>query len=113
MFMVDREVQMTGRDITSASFSYDDQTGLPVVYFDLNDEGTQQWAMLTGNNIKKRLAMVLDSNVYSAPMIQSRITTGSCMISGLSSLRDAKLVSVMLPHPLPIPVKIVQVIQKQ
>jgi len=76
---------------------------------EMNSEGTADWARITGANINKKCAIVLDGVVYSAPVIKNKITGGRSMIEGMANLEEAKLLAIVLQSgALPAPLKIIQ-----
>lgn len=88
--------------VSSGNFGYE-------VALTLNDEGARKFARTTGANVGKRLAIVLDKRVYSAPVIQVKIIGGRATITGMSNLNEAKDLAVVLKAgALPTPVKIVE-----
>ena len=75
----------------------------------MNSEGTSKWARITGANIGKRIAIVLDGAVYSAPVVQSKIPSGNSVINGIESLEEAKDLEIVLKAgALPAPVRIIE-----
>jgi preprotein translocase subunit SecD len=75
----------------------------------MNSEGAREWARITGSNIGKRCAIVLDGVVYSAPKIESKIPNGSSRITGSANLDEAKLLEIVLKAgALPAPVDILE-----
>ena len=100
------EVYLTGKEIQSASVNRD-EFGQIAVGFELTLKGSQKFAKLTGENQGKRLAIVLDGRVMSAPTINARIF-GSGMISGNFTFEEAKDLSLILKSgSLPVPIQIV------
>ncbi|MBM3264641.1 MAG: protein translocase subunit SecD, partial [candidate division Zixibacteria bacterium] len=90
----------SGADISSV--------GVAAVGFKTTDDGARIFGQVTGNNIGKRLAIILDGRVFSAPTIQSRIPNGSGEITGINSLEDAKDLAIVLrAGALPAPMKII------
>lgn len=84
-----------------------DQFGRPIIAFKLNDEGGKKFGILTGDNIHRQLAIVLDQRVYSAPTIQSRIAGGSGIITGSFTDEEARdLALVLRAGALPAPLKV-------
>ena len=80
-----------------------------VVSMSMNGEGTQEWARLTGENIGKCIAIVLDGYVYSAPRVNTKIDKGSSEISGDFTIQEAKdLANVLNSGKVPAPAKIIQ-----
>ncbi len=108
-YSLKREPELTGDFIVDASQSFDPTTNAPVVNMTMNDEGSEKWARITGANIKKRIAIVLDDRVYSAPVVQTKITGGRSQISGSANVEEARLLEVILKAgALKAPVKIVE-----
>lgn len=85
-----------------------DSTGRPEISFTLNPEGTALFAKLTRDNINRRLAIVLDGELYSAPVIRSEISGGAGQISGRFETREAFELAAVLENPLPAPLRIVE-----
>ena len=75
------EPVLEGDVITSASTEYDNMQG-NVVNMRMSDKGSHQWANITGNNLGRAIAIVLDGKVYSAPRVNTRIEGGSSQITG-------------------------------
>ena len=75
------EPVLEGDVVTSASTEYDNMQG-NVVSMRMSDRGAHQWANITGNNIGRAIAIVLDGKVYSAPRVNNRIEGGSSQITG-------------------------------
>ena len=75
------EPVLEGDVVTSASTEYDNMQG-NVVSMRMSDRGAHQWANITGNNIGRAIAIVLDDKVYSAPRVNNRIEGGSSQITG-------------------------------
>jgi preprotein translocase subunit SecD len=72
-YMVRKAAAVSGRDLTNARPSVD-QNNLPAVSFTLSSEGARKFGVVTETNIGRRLAIIMDNRVTSAPTIQSRIT---------------------------------------
>jgi SecD/SecF fusion protein len=97
---------MSGKNVASA-FRSVDQLGRPVVIIEFNAEGRDKFGKLTEQNIGRRMAVVLDGEVYSAPVIRTAIY-GSCEISGGNmSITEAEELASVLKNPLENPVAIV------
>ena len=104
--VVKRRAEMSGKNVASA-FRSVDQLGRPVVIIEFNAEGRDKFGKLTEQNIGRRMAVVLDGEVYSAPVIRTAIY-GSCEISGGNmSITEAEELSSVLKNPLENPVSIV------
>ena len=82
--------------------------GQPLVQMEMNSAGSREWARITGANIKKRIAIVLDKKVHMAPVINSQIFGGSTVIEGLDSVEEAEDIAIVLrAGALPVPVTII------
>lgn len=104
-----REPELTGDVITNAVATYDPTTNEPVVSMTMNDDGSEKWATITGANLKKRISIVLDNQVYSAPVVQSKIVGGNSQITGMANAEEAKLLKIVLKAgALKAPVKIIE-----
>ncbi len=108
-FALKSEPELTGEVIIDAIATYDPTTNQPIVTMSMNAEGAEQWAKITGANIKKRIAIVLDNVVYSAPVVQQKIVGGNSQITGMSSPEEAKLLKIVLKAgALKAPVQIIE-----
>ena len=87
---------LDGSTLTDATVAFSQQGGSPVINFTLNSQGARIFADYTGANVGKRLAIVLDNKVYSAPSINERIGGGSGQISGSFTQEEARDVAVAL-----------------
>lgn len=97
-----------GEMITDARVAYD-QNSQPVVAFSLDSRGAQLFGDFSGNNIGKRMAIVLDGKVYSAPVIRERIGGGSGQISGNFTPQEASDLAIALRSgALSAPVQVVE-----
>lgn len=109
MYVVTRDPELTGEAITDAYPSFDPQTNKPMVLMQMNADGAETWANITAKSIKKRIAIVLDSAVYSAPVVQNKIAGGSSQITGSTDAKEANLLAVVLKAgALKAPVKIIE-----
>lgn len=96
-----------GSMISDARVAYD-QNGEPVVSFELDSNGAKRFGDFSGANIRKRMAIVLDGKIYSAPVIRERISS-SGQISGNFSVEEAKDLAITLRSgSLPIPLSVVE-----
>lgn len=96
---------LTGKNIKNAMVTRD-QFGRPEINFTLDSRGAQTFGQITRENIGHQLAIVLDGELYSAPVIQSAIETGSGVITGDFEVSDAFELANVLQNPLEAPVKI-------
>jgi preprotein translocase subunit SecD len=109
LFHIRKRTELSGKYLTDARPGFD-QWQKPVVNFTLTKEGGRIFAALTGANIKKPLAIVLDSRVESAPTIQSKIRDrGQITMGGSATFDNARDLAVVLrAGALPAPVKVIQ-----
>ena len=109
IYLVKKGPELTGGVITEAKATFGSQGVQPEVLMSMNTEGTSKWARITGANIGKRIAIVLDGVVYSAPVVQSKIPNGNSVINGIESLEEAKDLEIVLKAgALPAPVRITE-----
>lgn len=109
IFSLKREPELTGEVITNAQQSFDPTTNAPIVNMTMNDDGAERWARITGANVDKRIAIVLDERVYSAPVVRDRILGGRSQISGMANSEEARLLEVVLKAgALKAPVQIIE-----
>ena len=102
------QIELSGEVITSARVDFD-ELNLPEVTMVMNSEGSRTWARLTGANVNKNIAIVLDEVVYSYPTVINRIVGGRSSITGLDSREEAQdVVTVLMSGALPAPVDIVE-----
>lgn len=99
---------LEGDVITDAAQDFD-QAGRAEVTMAMNGTGARIWKNLTGANIGRRIAIVLDGYVYSAPVINGEIPGGRSSISGSFTVEEAKdLANVLKAGKLPAPTRIVE-----
>lgn len=90
-------VLLTGKDLKSARQSFAGQVGsTPVVEFELTPDGSKKFAQVTSANINKRLAIILDGDIKTAPNIKSAITNGKGVIEGIGDIEEAKQTALVL-----------------
>ncbi len=106
--LLDTTPLMTGVDITDARPNYGDR-GEIYVGLDFNNAGASDFERITGDNVNKRIAIVLDGTVFSAPVVNERITGGSASISGSASIQEAQDLAIILrAGALPAPVEVLE-----
>jgi SecD/SecF fusion protein len=102
------EAPLEGDVVTDARQTLD-QTSRPAVSMQMNAEGARKWRKLTAENIGRRIAVVLDDYVYTAPVVNGEIPTGQSEISGSFSLQEAQdLANILKSGSLPAPTQIVE-----
>jgi preprotein translocase subunit SecD len=108
-FLLKEKTLMTGEFIKDARVSLESGFGETHVSMEFTDVGAKLFEQITGSNVKKRLAIILDNNVYSAPVIQERIAGGRAQITGRFTTEEANdLALVLRSGSLPAPVKILE-----
>ena len=109
LYCLKKDAELTGKVIEDAKSNIDPQSNTPIVSMSMSTEGSADWARITGANINKRCAIVLDNVVYSAPVIRSKISGGNSQIEGMGSVQEAKLLEIVLKAgALPAPLKIAE-----
>lgn len=109
LYALKGEAELTGKVISNAQSNIDPTSNTPVVNMQMNDEGAADWARITGANVNKRIAIVLDNVVYSAPVVRGKITGGNSQIEGMANVQEAKLLEIVLKAgALPAPLKIIE-----
>ena len=107
-YLVKKRVMLTGDVLSDAKVSIG-QFNDPYVSITFDAKGGREFDRITGDNIKKRMAVVLDNTIYSAPVIQDRITGGRAQITGNFSMQEANDLAIVLrAGALPAPLKIIQ-----
>ena len=104
---VKKKAEMTGEYITRARVSRHPLTNEPEIEFEMNEKGAEIFGRVTQENLQKRLAIVLDGELISAPTIQSQIRSRG-QITGSYTLEEARQLASALENPLKTPVKIVE-----
>ncbi|MCR5463497.1 MAG: protein translocase subunit SecDF [Bacteroidales bacterium] len=104
------KAKLDGGVVTDARVVYDHGTnGEPSVSMSMNAEGANIWARMTGDNVGRQIAIVLDGMVYSYPNVNSAITGGNSSITGHFTPDEATdLVNVLKSGKLPAPATIIQ-----
>jgi SecD/SecF fusion protein len=109
MYLVNKEPELTGGVITDANANIDPNTSAPIVTMTMNSEGATEWARITGANVNKRIAIMLDGAIFSAPVVKGKIPGGRSQIEGMADLNEAKLLEIVLKAgALPAPVDIIE-----
>jgi preprotein translocase subunit SecD len=107
-YLVKKRVMLTGDVLSDARVSIG-QFNDPYVSITFDSKGGQEFERITAENVKKRMAVVLDSTIYSAPVIQERISGGRAQITGTFTMQEANDLAIVLrAGALPAPLKIVQ-----
>lgn len=108
-FLIKKEAVLTGDLLTDARVAIDSQFNEPYVSITFDSEGSRIFADVTAQNVNKRMAIILDGNVYSAPVIREKIGGGRAQISGSFTHETASDLAIVLrAGALPAPVNIIQ-----
>ena len=100
---------LDGKYISSANVNYNQMTGAPEVSMAMNSKGAIEWENITGENVGRQIAIVMDGQVYSYPNVQNKISGGNSSISGNFTQTDADdLANVLKSGKLSTPARIVQ-----
>ena len=106
---VSKRIILTGDNLIDANPKYDNINQEPIVAFTLNRLGSQRFGQTTSKNIGKRLAIILDNEAISAPVIRDAITGGQGTISGNFTFQSATDLSLLLRSgALPAPLSVVE-----
>jgi len=106
--LLKKEAELTGSGLKDAYVGIDNN-GLPEVRLEFNRKGAGKFAKITEANIEKRLAIVLDGKVFSAPVIRDRIPGGKAQITGRFTMQEAKDLAIVLrAGALPAKLSIIQ-----
>ncbi len=113
LYYVNRVSELTGGVIKEASANYGatgtNASGLPIVNLTMNSVGTKKWSISTGANVGRSVAIILDGNVFIAPVIRDKIPNGMTQITGLDDVDEAKdIANVLRAGALPTPVQIIE-----
>jgi preprotein translocase subunit SecD len=108
-YVLQKKTLITGDLLTDAQVQIESQYNRPYVGIEFNSVGARLFDQVTAANVGKRFAIVLDGNVYSAPVIRERISGGKAQISGSFTEKEASDLAIVLrAGALPAPVTIVQ-----
>jgi len=106
---VSKRIIMSGENLIDAQPNFNNQSNQPTVSFTLDRLGAQKFGRTTTDNVGKRLAIVLDGKIVSAPSINEPITSGSGIISGNFSFQEATDLALLLRSgALPTPLSVVE-----
>jgi len=105
----DRQAPLDGSAISDARQDFGQFNSQPEISMRMNPDGAKVWKRLTGENIGKSIAIVLDDYVYSFPTVQGEIAGGSSSITGNFEINEAKdLANILKAGKLPAPARIVE-----
>ena len=106
---ISKRIVMSGENLVDAQPNFNNQSNEPTVSYTLDRLGAQKFGRATTDNVGKRLAIILDGKIISAPSINEPITSGSGIISGNFSFQEATDLSLLLRSgALPTPLNVVE-----
>jgi preprotein translocase subunit SecD len=107
--LVQKQIMVSGEDLTDAQPGFDQRTSEPIVTFRFNTSGGRKFAQVTQENVGRPFAIVLDNEVISAPVIREPILGGSGQISGNFTVQGANDLAILLrAGALPAPLTIIE-----
>jgi preprotein translocase subunit SecD len=108
-FLIKKRTLLDGSTLTDARVQIDSQFNEPYVSINFDKKGARIFERITADNVNKRLAIVLDNSVYSAPVIQEKIAGGQARITGRFTTEEARDLAIVLrAGALPAPVNILE-----
>lgn len=108
-YNVEKRIVISGENLIDAQPGFDQLSNSSVVNFKLDNLGARKFALASKNNIGRNLAIVLDNEVISAPVIRDAIVTGNGQISGNFSSKEANELAILLRSgALPAPLNIIE-----
>ena len=112
-YLLDDKAELTGGVVEEAKANLGPQgttsAGQPIVNLSMNSDGARKWSIMTGSNIGRQVAIVLDKKVHMAPNIREKISGGGTLIEGFANMDEAKDIAIVLrAGALPAPVKIIE-----
>jgi preprotein translocase subunit SecD len=108
-YNLEKKVLMSGSSVADARVRPGTQLEGPYVELVLSDRGAREFEALTGENVGRNLAIVLDGKVFSAPVIREKIAGGRASITGSFDIKEARDLAIVLrAGALPAPIKIVE-----
>ncbi len=109
MLNLTKETGLTGNDVKKASVTFDPQNGQPTVLLEFNEDGTKKFAEISTRNVGKPVAIWIDEQILSAPVVQQPILDGNAVINGNFTTESAKQLSIAINSgALPLPIKLVE-----
>tara|TARA_Y100000590_G_scaffold64583_2_gene69555 strand:+ start:10070 stop:11968 length:1899 start_codon:yes stop_codon:yes gene_type:complete len=113
LYLLEDQAELTGGVVEEAKANLGPQgstsAGQPIVNLSMNSDGARKWAIVTGSNVGRQVAIVLDNKVHMAPNIREKIAGGGTLIEGFASIDEAKDIAIVLrAGALPAPVDIIE-----
>lgn len=108
-FLLKKNAILTGEYLTDAKVTIDKKYNEPYISISFDSQGAQLLEQITGANIQKRLAIILDDIIYSAPVIHDRISSGYAQITGAFTMDEARdLANVLRSGGFPVRAKLIE-----
>ncbi len=113
LYLLENEAELTGGVVEEAKANLGQQgstsAGQPIVNLTMNSDGARKWSIVTGSNVGRQVAIVLDKKVHMAPNIKEKISGGGTRIEGFENINEAKDIAIVLrAGSLPAPVDIIE-----
>ena len=113
LYLLEDQAELTGGVVEEAKANLGPQgttsAGQPIVNLSMNSDGARKWAIVTGSNVGRQVAIVLDKKVHMAPNIREKIAGGGTLIEGFANIDEAKDIAIVLrAGALPAPVDIIE-----
>ena len=113
LFLLEDQAELTGGVVEEAKANLGPQgttsAGQPIVNLSMNSDGARKWSIITGSNVGRQVAIVLDNKVHMAPNIREKISGGGTLIEGFANIDEAKDIAIVLrAGALPAPVEIIE-----
>ena len=113
LYLLEDRAELTGGVVEEAKANLGPQgstsAGQPIVNLSMNSDGARKWAIITGSNVGRQVAIVLDNKVHMAPNIREKIPGGRTQIEGFANMNEAKDIAIILrAGALPAPVNIIE-----
>ncbi|MDH7499186.1 MAG: protein translocase subunit SecD, partial [candidate division NC10 bacterium] len=107
-YLMQKKTLLTGDSITSAEVQIGRELNEPYVSLEFDRVGAKIFSEITGANVGRRLAIILDNNIYSAPRINEKIPSGKAQITGRFTMEEARDLAIVLrAGALPAPVRVI------
>lgn len=104
-----KDTGLDGNDVKKASVTFNQENGQPEVLLEFNEEGTNKFADISTRNVGKPVAIYIDQDILSAPVVQTPILDGNAVINGNFTIESAKQLAVAINSgALPLPIKLVE-----
>lgn len=103
-----KSTSLTGQYLEKAELGFDQQTGVPLIFLQFDEEGSGLFEELTDRNVGKMLAIYIDGIAISAPVVQNKISGGRAQITGSFTVDEAKeLARNLNAGALPVPIQLI------